>query len=311
MTRSPSDLECNGGLQVSLCTNNALRTTIRDLLRSRTMKNYLDSISFPWISSDFKLAYFTALYTPKAFKEFWQKGGEWRKCAGDAIYLCLKRLQCTGVDTDNRQLEALWIESFEEVDTDNDSDLGASGECPSMQMEHLLVKLFRSEFGWTGLVKDSIECLNMTVMVNACLEYKGGRCCRGIATLNRTAKTGDPILQTRLIINQSLMEKTGVFPESKTIGCKGYWKIDSFRRGSKLYLGNHGKLKVLEIFGRCSCHCSALEVFWQPMLSEKVRELKDVAKNEMIMGAGVEMHHWEFMEGVSSHKPLRLLVFPG
>ena len=206
------------------------------------------------------------------------------------------------------------MESFEPNDDDvddlnsgNDSDSHTSKSPISPPTEESLVKLFRSEFGWTGLVANSTDCLTMAVMTTVCLECDRGRRCQGITTLKRKS---EPVLQTRLCVNERLMKEKKIAPESKKLDYKGIWKHGSFKEGEKLYLGSHGNVKVLHALSNCTCHHSSLEVEWLPVISEKALELKDVAKNEIFMGRGVEMHHWEYMKGVSLHIPLELLVLP-
>ncbi|KAL3417404.1 hypothetical protein PVAG01_11404 [Phlyctema vagabunda] len=310
--RNLEELECNGGLLVSICTRNSMRATIRDILHTRTMKLYLESIAFTWVSRECKTAYFTSLKKRKTFRTFWFSDARWRENAGDAIYLCLRRLECTGVDVDNRELNVLWVESFGQAEsdddsTDSDSDGNVSVNPVPPPTEELLVRLFRSEFGWSGLVANSMDCLTMAVMTTVCLEYDRGRRCRGITTFKRKS---EPILQTKLCINERLMREKRIAPEINKLACHGIWKRGSFEEGEKLYLGGHGNVKILNTLSNCLCHHSSLEVEWHPVLSETALELKDVAKNEIIMGKGVEMHHWEYMKGVSLYIPLRLLVLP-
>ncbi|CZR65267.1 uncharacterized protein PAC_15167 [Phialocephala subalpina] len=107
MDRNPGDLEAFGGLAVSLCTRNARRTRLLDVLHSRTMKKYLKSVFFEWLTPECEEEYFKALRHRRSFREFWNTSADWRNSAGDAISLCLDKLQNTVVDPDNRQLDVL------------------------------------------------------------------------------------------------------------------------------------------------------------------------------------------------------------
>jgi hypothetical protein len=304
--RDHADLEVLGGLQVSLCTRNALRTRLRDVLRSRTAKKYLESILFEWVSEECEAAYFTALQSRKLFKRFWGGPVDWRKNAGDAISVCLDMLQDTGVDQDNRHLSTLWVEAFEDIDSDDDYEQDSAGSCAdSPEAEKMIINLFRSEYTWTSLVKDSEECLTMAVMVTSCLVYRdkhgyGRRCC-GFKPIKTN---GYPVLKTRLYLNQSILQDEGLLEVTCPDTSKVSWNTDRLRKGTSFNLGNHGTLVMLQKVGKGS----ALEVGWKPILSETVQEIKNVAKNEMVLGKGVERHHWEYLPGVCASSPLTVLV---
>jgi hypothetical protein len=308
--RNPGDLEAFGGIQVSLCTGNAIRTRILDILRSRTIENYLNSVSFEWISLECETAYFTALTIRRLFRQFWAEYPEWRASAGDAISLCLDKLQHTGVDPDNRQLDALWVEAFDvnlgeesfDLNLDDDSTNSFSGRTEE-PAEELIVSLFRSEYTWTGLVKESMESYAMAVMVTACLDYHNDNCdgrrCQGYA-FRAKSRAGYPVFETSLILNSSLLKDRGLDYEQDN----KRWNIDKVQKSARFDLGDHGTLRVLK---KLKC-CGRLEMEWTLLFSKIIQEGKNVVGVELILGRGVEKHHRKYISGTCLHAPMRILV---
>ena len=66
--RKFSELASCSGVEVSLCTQNARRRRLLDILGTGTIRKYLDSISFSWPSEKFELEYFDSLGEPKSFR---------------------------------------------------------------------------------------------------------------------------------------------------------------------------------------------------------------------------------------------------
>ncbi|EHK96617.1 hypothetical protein M7I_7667 [Glarea lozoyensis 74030] len=121
--RNISDLETYGGVEVSLCTRNARRRKIRQILASQTMRKYLRGSSFQWLSDDVETRFYESLKSKEAQRALWKSDPSVRKNVGDAISRCLETLETTGVDNDTKELNALWVETFDDVDdADEDSD---------------------------------------------------------------------------------------------------------------------------------------------------------------------------------------------
>jgi hypothetical protein len=281
-TRDISQLENFGGLKVSLCTRNAIRARLREVLCSSIMRKYLKSISFPWVSPECEAVHFDSLRTKHSFRNFWNTHLDWQNNVGDAISLCLERLQFTGVDPDKRQLSALWVEEFEDSESETDEnedeyehgdgarDVKSAGTSPAPPAEQLIVNLFRSEHSWTGLIEDSEECLTMAIMVSACLEYDDGRGygrrCLRFGSGPCKKKLGYPVLRTRLYPNKSILKSEGLYSDNSD-SCRVVWHTDRVKKGACFYLGNQGKLQVL----RNLKDLSTLEMEWKPLLSEKLQ----------------------------------------
>jgi len=145
-------------------------------------------------------------------------------------------------------------------------------------------------------------------MVIACLDYDGdrgyGRRCHRFAT---KGKPGYSVLKTALLLNNAILKGEGLCPEQNQDSCIVSWNTKGVKNSTAFCLGDHGTLKVL----RRLKHSPILEVEWKPVLSETVQEIKNVARNEMILGRGVQRHHQEYIQGVSLSMPLRILVLSG
>ncbi|PSN67033.1 hypothetical protein BS50DRAFT_380456 [Corynespora cassiicola Philippines] len=209
-SRNIKYLEIWGGVEISLCTENARRVQLLHLLRSPGLKNYLRAISFQWSSPDCESAYFEALKDRRSFWRFWREHPEWQRNIGDAINECFIALEETGVDERDDALSALWVEVFDdekEFETEN-----SVSEFPVTE-EHLVV-LRRHEHTWTGLLKDSPECITMAVVESTCLEfddsYSLGTRCQSLHFSQDGRRTiryspGFSVLQTAILLNEFLL----------------------------------------------------------------------------------------------------------
>lgn len=104
-------LEGYFGVAISICTFNAIRVRLVDLLKTDSMKNCLRS---SWHDSDCRSAYFQALKDtdPRALRNLWHQRPEWREELQDALLLCLNLLcEATGYDERLNQLTAFWSPS--------------------------------------------------------------------------------------------------------------------------------------------------------------------------------------------------------
>jgi hypothetical protein len=329
--RNPIDLEAYSGLEVSLCSRNARRRRLLNILSSNTMVNYLHGISFSWISDRCKEAYMKALRCPKSFRKFWKTHKEWQENIGDAISKCLDALDETGIDEDSQELSAFWVESFDEDgDSDGEADDDSVGhpdptgsdddstQCPaalptppnstlashcSKFFEEWIVTLFRSEHTWTGFLQDSEESLTMAIVEMTCLDFHDqdgfGRNC----SLSPKAK-GYPVLQTSLHVNESIISSCKLTQEKVSSGQQTIWNARELKKGTSLALGNHGNLEVISSSSKL---CPVI-VEWKGVKSELLKEVKNVAINEKLLGRGAEKHHHEFIRGTWEVKPLPILV---
>jgi hypothetical protein len=329
--RSPLDLEAFSGVEVSFCTKNARRRRLMHLLSSDTMRNYLSTISFNWVSEACDHAYFKALRCPKSFRRFWKDHKEWQENVGNAVSICLDALEETGIDEDSGELSALWVESFDEQgesdgEADGEGDEEDEAESPPGTLtrqattleehtdagfcEEHIVTLFRSEHTWTGFLQDSEESLTMAIVGMTCLDFLhengyGRRCAGQRALANDTSTSkGFAVLQTSLKLNETLLTSSKLKQEKVDSGRKTIWDAKELKRGTSFTLGSHGTLKVLTASTRM---CPVIAE-WSGVKSEILKEVKNVAINERLLGRNGERHHCEYIRGAWEAKPLPVLV---
>lgn len=345
---NPIDLEAYSGVEISLCSRNARRRRLLNILASDTMVNYLHAISFKWVAGLSENAYVKALRCPKSFRKFWKTHKDLQSNIGDAISKCLDALEETGIDEDNQELSAFWVESFDaEGDSDGENDDDSIGQPDSTGddnsddgkrlaiqanatialptppdslislasdsckfFEEWIVTSFRSEHTWTGFLEDSEETSTMAVMGMNCLDFHDRDGFGRCCSLSPKSK-GYPVLQTSLQINESLLSSCSVKLKQEKVngGKQTIWNAQDLKRGTTFCLGNHGTLEVVSASSKL---CPVI-VEWKGVKGGKsvgglLKEVKNVGVNETLLGKGVERHHKEFIRGCWEVKPLPVLV---
>lgn len=346
--RNLADLEIFAGLEISLCTMNARRRRLWQILSSRTMHDFLKANWFEWKNEACETAYYEALADIKQFRcrfrNLWSNVS-YRANIGDAISVCLDALLDTGVDEDTRELAALWVRSNPEggydyeidsgkaFDSDNGSgaDLDMDTESTSnasrsnvQNYEEWIVSLFRDEHSWTGLLRDSPETLTFAIIGEICLYMKNTpvlgweRCC--LAPRERLNGTvlcwtpGDPVLETSLLLNEAILSDSD----------EGLRRRDP--RKSKRKRGEAGSIikqcwetRHLKKNYNFSLGIQGSLTFkqryeghmimkWKPAFSETFQALRDYDVNGRILGKQRTPHHQEYMMGEWGMQPIPVLV---
>jgi hypothetical protein len=101
------------------------------------------------------------------------------------------------------------------------------------------------------------------------------------------------------MLKDEKLKKEQVDSARKTI-----WDAKDLKRGTSFSLGNHGTLKVLTASTRT---CPVIAE-WSAIKSEIMKEVKNVAINEKMLGRPAERHHCEYIRGSWEAKPLPVLV---
>ena len=228
-TRKIQELEVWGGVEVSLCTQNARRRTLRHLLGCSGMRNYLRGISFKWHDDDCERQYFESLENCQTFRKFWKNHPQWHNNVGAAINECFSVLEETGVGETNNELAVLWVEVLEELDKDESDEVAPSVDASfnfTPAEEHLVI-LRRSEHSWTGFLRDSPESLTMAMIGDKCLDFRAaegyGMRCQDIrlgrnGTVPKRYSLGYSALHTSLLINEELVKSMNIqyrYPDRK------------------------------------------------------------------------------------------------
>jgi hypothetical protein len=342
---SPGELEDFSGLEVSICTQNARRVRLLNLLGSETMQNYLHGKSFNWPPGLLWESYFNAFESRRKFREFWNSHLSSIDEITKAIAECLDILQGTGVNNINGELGALWVAKFEyeqllddsdpepsdsegsNVSFDSDNEEVSSreahsesaeveqkeGRMPFKKVENVIVTIFRSEYIWTPFLNDSPEIITMAIITTSCLEAAdeqglGRRCQRGWQEGNKFVKIrGYPVLATSLFVNESILESKQLVSKRIRGGCFRIWDTGSLCEKARFSLGDHGEL---EVYARPTRKCPVTIMEWQGVIGvkESWNEIKDANMNEEFFGRSRTPHHKEHISGEWETRPLPILI---
>jgi len=339
---NPGELEDFSGVEVSICTQNACRMRLLSILGSDTMRDYLHGISFAWPTKKFESDYFEAMKSRRKFRKFWNRHLSHSGKISSAVSICLDILQMTGVNHDNGELGALWVAEFEDEkyqdysddDSGDESDDAMSDEIsdfasrrasitgpmetrmPFKKVEEFIVKLFRSEYTWTGFLQDSPETITLAIVTSSCLEAideraVGRRCKRGWWEDGKYVTVrGFPVFQTSLFVNEAILESSQLLSErlpGRSRGCPSYrvWNTEGLQESSRFSLGDHGTSEVTEVPTKC---CPVTIMAWSGVKRSTWNEMKEVTFNEQLLGRSREPHHKEHISGVWETQPLPVLI---
>ncbi len=176
--RNPRLLLLWYGVEVSVCTRNARRCRLVDVIRSRSMIQYLSKTYHPGVSwRTCKTALFTALNddSPHAFIKLYDNHPEWQVELGTVVAHCLQLLQGSGVNEKGELAAFVFVEKFHD---------------PAQ-----LAILSRNDHTWIPLLKDSFYSATFAILTNDCLGYPKapGQMCR---LKDRTEQGSKSVLET-------------------------------------------------------------------------------------------------------------------
>lgn len=338
--RNISDLEAFSGVEFSLCTRNARRRRLWQILRSQTMCDFLRANSFEWKSAECEAAYYEALADPRKFRRRFQKlwaRKEYCNNVGDAISMCLDALYETGVDEDTDEMSALWVQrratneqalriysetgSCAASGSDTASDTGDESlseetNCIVPTYEEWVISFFRSEHTWNPFLSDSTESLTLAIAEKTCLcmsdqpRYGWERCC--LAPRERcngstyVYSPGYPVLETSLLINEDMLRKEGLHHKKRRHGeqdnSKRWWDTKDMKKGSEFSLGDRGSLR-LYLKGE-----EQLIMHWQPGFSKTIKSFVEDDLNARSRGTRRSPHHQEYIRGDWCVQPIPILL---
>lgn len=161
--RNPRLLLLWYGVEVSICTRNARRCRLVDVIRSRSMIQYLSLTYHPEASSEtYKTALFDALNdgNPNAFIELYDNHPEWQEELGAVVAHCLQVLEGSGVNRKGELGIFVFVDKFHDPEQ--------------------LAILPKDDHTWISLLKDSFHSAAFAVISYDCLGYPKapGQTCR-------------------------------------------------------------------------------------------------------------------------------------
>lgn len=236
--RDPREFENFWGVVVSLCTMNARRVRLVELLGENSVTCLLKR--FQWsdldadMNSERRRSFFKAARSadPCALGDLWDDNPSWREELGKALLICLRVLSRTGYDENRLEFHILWLPS------------GCRGP--------RRVTLQPKDQSWISFLKDTTYSMTTAVIVEDSLG-EGDPCRR-----KRSQWFSKPsVLETALCINRKLdptpkIQRLRACPgESHWISradarrWKHVWDVSGLARGEYLWVGSENRLKVV------------------------------------------------------------------
>lgn len=107
----PLTLNSQLGVEISHCTGNARRVTLKYLMLSKAIRPLLDRWVPEWTKKPWGAAFKKALRSgdPNAVSKLWNTHGEYRSCIADLVYKVLNILHITGIGAGDRMLQAAFF----------------------------------------------------------------------------------------------------------------------------------------------------------------------------------------------------------
>ena len=194
-SRKPREFENYWGVAVSLCTMNAVRVRLVNVLGEESVLALLTD--FEWsdlnqtnhaeeslIFQGYKGA--VQSEDPRALDRLWHEHADWREDLGKALLLCFRVLAETGYHEEYNEFHVLWL--------------------PPGCEEPRCIRLNSGEQNWITFLKDTTESMTVAVIVEDSL----GRC-RRYRDRSRPSAFPRPlpfltpsVLQTAICVNQRL-----------------------------------------------------------------------------------------------------------
>jgi hypothetical protein len=236
--RDPREFENFWGVIVSLCTMNARRVRLVELLGESSVIGLLERFSWSDLDADKNSKRCRSVIEavrsadPRALGNLWGDSPSWREELGKALLICLRVLSRTGYDVNRDEFHMLWL--------------------PSGCHRPRRVTLRPTDQSWIKFLKDTTYSMTTAVIVEDSLGENTG-CSR-----DRSAWFTLPsVLETALCINRNLspareLKKTRArLDEAHWISrtdarrWKHVWDVSGLARGKSLWVGSEDRLRVL------------------------------------------------------------------
>jgi hypothetical protein len=269
--RNPRDLEHLWGVTISLCTMNAERVSVFELLNTPSMHRLLDR--FDWTDQRRKDGFFRALLSGNLDNlcYLWDQHRDWHDELGKALFCCFRELSYTGFDSDCQEFKAFWISPGSNL------------------LKQVLMK--PSEHTWIKFLRDSEVSFTVAVMVEDCLRAK-------FPGQNIRLRCGDnqrgSALQTSICVNDEIdpckqLVRSPVARLDADGGPQDWewtWDVSNLKRGGPWYFpfGPQGRLKTLHVLTR-----SRLILEWDLVWTDVLRKAVGMSRRE-------RESHWEYTE---------------
>lgn len=281
-SRDPREFENFWGVAVSLCTMNARRVRLVELLGEYSVLSLLKH--HPWSDQDAeggsqrRRRFFKAVRSsdPRALGDLWDQKPTWRKDLGDALLLCLRILVKTGYDQHRHEFNMLWLPP------------GCHGP--------RRVTLRSVDQTWTTVLKDNTYSMTVAAIIDDKLG-DGPPCNQQTSQWFRRPS----VLETAISLNRDLepipklCEATRCVDSYERISrldgtsWKNMWDVHSLSKDELLWIGPEERLKVVKSLSK-----------WHLLVGVDTVK-RAILRNMIGMRPSERLSHWEYTdEGAES-----------
>ena len=279
-TRDPRELGSFWGLAVSLCTMNARRVRVTDLLGLESVIGLLTT--FTWSDeawdpieakprSKIRDRYIEAVHSadPYALADMWEQNPAWRSELGSALLVCLKILSKTGFDPNQEEFHILW-------------------KMPQFRGPRRVILKVKDQ-SWIRFLNDSTHSMTMAVIVEDSLGQSS------VCGNDRHQWFKQPsLLETSICFNTELelFRRLRTKPASRD-PCQWFWgdhsrrwpriwDISRMKEGGLIWISAKTRLKIIDCIGKWG-----LLLKWDPVKRDIIRQVIGWKPAERVS-------HWEY-----------------
>ncbi|KAF4625997.1 hypothetical protein G7Y89_g12163 [Cudoniella acicularis] len=264
--RNPYLLANRWAVAISLCTLNAERISVYQLLKTPSMSRFI--ARFRWSDNDRKDRFLNILETGSldTLCDLWAQNLEWQDELGNVLLNCFQALSFTGYDCNRKEFAALWVSPQ-----------------PTNSVFPKRVLLMPSEHSWTKFLRDSEVSFTVAVIVEECLRVRfwGQRCgdSKGVSALHTSICINDEIDPFKQLVKREAHAQ-----EKQKCGWDWTWDVSGLKIGACFPLGTNGRLRTIEVL-TSSRLLLEWDLVWRNALLEKV----GIQRRE-------RANHWEYTE---------------
>ena len=279
-TRDPRELGNFWGLAVSLCTLNARRVRVTDLLGLESVISLLNA--FTWSDeawdpveakprSKIRDRYIEAVHSadPYALADMWEQNPAWRAELGKVLLVCLKILSKTGFDPNHEEFHILW-------------------KMPQFQGPRRVILKVKDQ-SWIRFLHDSTHSMTMAVIVEDSLGQSSVCGKVGHQWFRQPS-----LLETSICVNTELevfrrlrTKPASLDPYQWFWGdhCSLWpriWDISRMKEGGLIWTSAKTRLKIIDCIGKWG-----LLLKWDLIKRDMIRQVIGLKPAERVS-------HWEY-----------------
>ena len=249
-SRKPREFENYWGVAVSLCTMNAVRVRLVNVLGEESVLALLRDFEWSDLNQK-KQAQESLIYKgykgavqsedPRALNRLWHEHADWREDLGKALLVCFRVLVRTGYQEEHNEFHVLWL--------------------PPGCEEPRSIKLKPGNQNWITFLKDTTESMTVAIIVEDslghCRRYRNYSSLRPFNP--RPPFMTQSVLQTAICVNQRLTptekliqhksrardgRQIPMIPEKGPKVWSKMWEVGNLEGGDKFWMNPQVRVEV-------------------------------------------------------------------